>query len=175
LAVQSGSIRRERRRTSSVSSGCRPTIKSSIEQVMIEQASAPEQRRAQRALADEMTTMVHGEEAATAAGEAAEVLFGGDPTDASAATLAAVAAEVPNVEVPSDLEGMRVHELLVAAGLAKSNGEVTRLLGQRAVRAGNRVLDADGLLRTSDLLNGQFLVIRKGKRDFLVGKSSNRG
>jgi len=65
--------------------------------------------------------------------------------------------------------------MLVQAGVAKSNGEVSRLLGQGAVRAGNRVLDTDGLLRASDLLRGQFLVLRKGKRDFVVGKCSNEG
>jgi len=43
------------------------------------------------------------------------------------------------------------------------------------MRAGNRVLDADGLLSTSDLLRGQFLVLRKGKRDFVVGKCSKEG
>ena len=61
------------------------------------------------------------------------------------------------------------------AGVAKSNSEVSRLLGQGAVRAGNRVLDSDGLLSASDLLRGQFLLLRKGKRDFVVGKSSTEG
>jgi tyrosyl-tRNA synthetase len=146
-----------------------------IEQLIAEQAAAPERRPAQRALAEEMTALVHGDAAADAAREAADVLFGADPTGASEATLAAVAAEVPTVDLPSELDGVRVHELLVAAGVAKSNGEVTRLLAQGAVRAGNRVLGSDGLLSTSDLLSGQFLVLRKGKRDFVVGKSSNRG
>ena len=52
---------------------------------------------------------------------------------------------------------------------------MNRLLGQGAVRAGNRVLDADGLLRASDLLTGGYLLLRKGKRDFVVGKVSDRG
>jgi tyrosyl-tRNA synthetase len=146
-----------------------------IDDVLEQQTKAPELRPAQRALADEMTGMVHGPEAASAAREAAEVLFGGDPTGASRATLEAVAAEVPTVEVPADLDGVRVHELLVATGLAKSNSEVTRLLGQGAVRAGARVLDQAGLLSSADLLDGQYLLLRKGKRDFAVGKSSQRG
>jgi tyrosyl-tRNA synthetase len=57
--------------------------------------------------------------------------------------------------------------------VAKSNGEVTRLLAQGAVRAGNRVLDADGLLQASDLLAGGIVLLRKGKRDFVVGKVSS--
>jgi tyrosyl-tRNA synthetase len=138
-------------------------------------AEAPERRIAQRALADEMTALVHGPAAASAAAEAADVLFGGDPTIASPEALAIVAAEVPFVELPVDIEGLRVHELLIAAGVAKSNSEVSRLLAQNAVRAGNRVLASDGLLSASDLLSGGILLLRKGKRDFVVGKSSRRG
>ena len=140
-----------------------------------EHEGAPERRVAQRALADEMTALVHGPAAAAAAAEAAAVLFGGDPTEASEEALEIVAAEVPAVGLPASLEGLRVHELLTAAGVAKSNSEVGRLLAQRAVRAGNRVLDEDGLIDASDLLRGRFLLLRKGKRDFVVGNFSAGG
>ena len=50
-----------------------------IAALLAEHAAAPERRLAQRALADEITALVHGPEAADAAGEAADVLFGGDP------------------------------------------------------------------------------------------------
>ena len=146
-----------------------------IDELITQQAAAPERRVAQRALADEITTLVHGDEPAAAAREAADVLFGADPAGASLAALETVAAEVPRVTLPASLDGTRVHELLVQAGIAKSNGEVSRLLTQGAVRAGNRVLEADGLLNTSDLLRGQFLLLRKGKRDFVVGKSLTEG
>jgi tyrosyl-tRNA synthetase len=144
-----------------------------LEALISEHAAAPERRLAQRALADELTALVHGADAARAAESAAGVLFGGDPTHASADALAVVAAEVPTVSIPADFDGRRVHELLVEAGVAKSNGEVTRLLAQGAVRAGNRVLDADGLLQASDLLAGGIVLLRKGKRDFVVGKVSS--
>ena len=147
----------------------------SIEALLAQQVEAPERRIAQRALGDELTEMVHGAPAAAAAAEAATVLFGSDPTTASAAALAVVAGEVPSVALPADIEGVRVHELLIEAGVASSGGDVNRLLGQGAVRAGNRVLDVDGLLRASDLLNGHFLLLRKGKRDFVAGKLSRRG
>jgi tyrosyl-tRNA synthetase len=146
-----------------------------IDDLLEQHVAAPDRRPAQRALADEMTALVHGQEAAAAAREAADVLFGGDPTGASQAALETVAAEVPLVELHGSLDGVRVHEMLVQAGVAKSNGEVGRLLGQGAVRAGNRVLGADGLLASSDLLRGQFLLLRKGKRDFVVGKSLTEG
>ena len=146
-----------------------------IDDLMAQHATSPDRRPAQRALADEMTAVVHGPEAAAAAREAADVLFGADPTGASHAALEAIAAEVPSVDLPLSLDGVRVHEMLVRAGVAKSNGEVSRLLDQGAVRAGNRVLDGDGLLTASDLLRGQFLLLRKGKRDFVVGKSLTEG
>lgn len=140
-----------------------------------EHERAPERRTAQRALADEMTALVHGSEAAAHAAAAAAVLFGGDPREVPAEALAVVAAEAPCVDIDGDLEGRRVHDLLVAAGVARSTSEVGRLLAQGAVRAGNRVLDADGLLRASDLLSGGFVLLRKGKRDFVVGKFRERG
>jgi tyrosyl-tRNA synthetase len=143
--------------------------------LIAEHEAAPERRIAQRALATEMTTLVHGPEAAAAAERAAEVLFGGDPTGAPSAVLEVVAAEVPCVDVPADLDGRRVHEVLIGAGVATSTSEVGRLLKQGAVRAGNRVLGADGLLAASDLLAGQYLLLRKGKRDFVVGKVSRAG
>ncbi|MEN9505313.1 MAG: hypothetical protein RI958_1239 [Actinomycetota bacterium] len=137
--------------------------------------TSPERRIAQRALADELTTLVHGADAARHAAEAATVLFGGDPTQASPSALAVVAAEAPSVALPDSIEGLRVHELLVAAGVAKGTSEAGRLVAQGAVRAGNRVLSSDGLLHESDLLSGGFLLIRKGKREFVVGKVSARG
>jgi len=146
-----------------------------IDDLVTRHAGAPEKRLAQRALASEMTTLVHGVEAAATADRAAEVLFGADPTHASAEVLSVVAAEVPSVTLPDLIDGARVHSLLIEAGVAASNSEVGRLLTQGAVRAGNRVLDADGLLRQSDLLSGGFLLIRKGKRDFVLGKLPTRG
>ena len=76
------------------------------------------------------------------------------------------------------LEGQSLLSALLlsfGAGVATSTSEVGRLLKQGAVRAGNRVLAADGLLAASDLLAGQYLLLRKGKRDFVVGKVSRAG
>jgi tyrosyl-tRNA synthetase len=146
-----------------------------IEAMLAEHIDAPERRLAQRALADEMTTLVHGSDAATHAAEAAAVLFGADPTAASTAALEVVAGEAPSVMIPASIDGVRVHELLIDAKIAKSTSEVGRLLAQGAVRAGNRVLEPDGLLRAADLLTGGFLLLRKGKRDFVVGKVFDGG
>ena len=68
-----------------------------------------------------------------------------------------------------------MHELLVSAGLASSNSEVNRLLSQKGIRANSRIVSSDGLLEASDLLSGGFVLLRKGKRDYLLGKISTRG
>jgi tyrosyl-tRNA synthetase len=122
-----------------------------------------------------MTSLVHGSAAAETVERAAAVLFGDDPSGADPAVLEMVADEVPCVDLPADIEGHPVHRLLVAAGVAASTSEVGRLLAQGAVRAGSRVLAADGLLQASDLLNGRYVVLRKGKRDYVVGKVSQAG
>jgi tyrosyl-tRNA synthetase len=109
------------------------------------------------------------------AAAAATVLFGGDPTRQCRHVLEVVAGEAPCVDARRRARGATGARALIAAGVAKSSSEVGRLLTQGAVRAGNRVLDADGLLRASDLLTGGFVLIRKGKRDFVVGKVSHRG
>lgn len=146
-----------------------------VEALIAEQETNPGARPGQRALANEFTAMVHGDGAAATAAEAADILFGADPTKASAEALTVVAAEVPTVELPDALDGVRVHELLTAAGVAKSNGEVGRLLTQGAVRASGRVLDESGVLSRDDVLAERFVLLRKGKRDFVVGKFSDRG
>jgi tyrosyl-tRNA synthetase len=64
---------------------------------------------------------------------------------------------------------------LVPAGLVGSMSEVNRLLKQGAVRAGGRVLAEDGVLEAEDVLPGGIVLVRKGKRDFVVGKVLPRG
>jgi tyrosyl-tRNA synthetase len=124
--------------------------------------AAPERRVAQRALSGDLTALVHGSAAAAAAEEAAEVLFGGDPTAASPATLAALAREVPSsTEPPSALEDLVT--LLARTGLASSNGDARRGLAQRAFAANGRKLGESDRLDGLDLLQGRYLLLSKGR------------
>jgi tyrosyl-tRNA synthetase len=136
---------------------------SEIEALLEAHAGAPERRIAQRALADEMTTLVHGPAAAAAAAAAAEVLFGGDPSRASAATLEAVAREVPSSTVALDALSDLV-SLLARTGLASSRGDARRGLGQSAFSANGRKLTESDHLGVSDLLGGRYLLLSKGRR-----------
>lgn len=134
----------------------------SINGILEDHAGAPDQRGAQRALADELTELVHGAQALDAARAATAVLFGGDPTTASKATLAAVAREVPSSVVHAGaLDDLLA--VLVGAGLASSNGDARRTLAQRGYRANGVQLGEDSQLTTLPLLHDRFLLLRKGK------------
>jgi tyrosyl-tRNA synthetase len=146
-----------------------------IEGILAAHAGAPHERGAQRALADELTALVHGQDAAQVAAEAADVLFGGDPVTASAAALAAIAGEVPSSRVgPGDLRDPV--ELLVTTALATSKSDARRLLQQGSVRANERRLGPEDGLDGVALLHGRYVLLRKGKRAFhLVEVSGNAG
>ena len=136
-----------------------------IAEILAEQRRAPQSRVAQRALARELTTLVHGEEAAEAAEQAADVLFGAHPTSASPAALHVVASEVPRTEVGAAALGDAIG-LLVATGVASSNGDARRLVAQRAVRANGEILDEQSGLARARLLHGRWLLLRKGKTTY---------
>jgi tyrosyl-tRNA synthetase len=131
-----------------------------LEAVLATHAEAPHLRAAQRFLADEMTELVHGPEAARSAIDIADLLFGGDPTDASAETLVAVGREIPAAQVTraalSDLA-----DVLAATGVTASKSEARRLLEQGGIRVNGVVVGGD----EADLvpLHGRYLLVRRGK------------
>ena len=136
-----------------------------IHALMNEHRAAPEKRLAQRALATEVTTLVHGAAAEQAAAEAAQVLFGGDPTTASAEALAVVAREVPSSEMTREQLGDQI-AVLVQSGLAASNGEARRTLTQKGFKANGQTLEEAKSLLEVDLLHGRYILLRKGKTNF---------
>lgn len=127
---------------------------------------APEKRIAQRALASEMTTLVHGEDATRAVEAAASVLFGGDPKNSSREAFSIVVAEVPSTVVASR-ELTDVIALLAKTELCSSNSDARRTLSQKGVRANGDVIEGDSL---SDLplLHGRYVLLRKGKSNYHV-------
>ncbi len=132
---------------------------------------APQERRAQRRLAHEVTTLVHGADAAQAAAEASNVLFGGDPGDAGLGAWEVVAAEVETVGLPVGTtldEGVDPVPLLVAASLAKSNNEARRLLSDEAVVVTGRRLTEGDLITAVDLRHDRYVLIRKGRKNYAV-------
>lgn len=131
----------------------------------------PQERRAQRRLAHEVTSVVHGVVAAEAAAEASSVLFGGDPGDAGLAAWEVVAGEVLTVGLPEGFDvadGADPVPLLVSAGLAKSKNEARRLLQQEAVVITGRKLPEGGTIGPEDVRHGRFVLLRKGRKSYAM-------
>ncbi|MFM7082613.1 MAG: tyrosine--tRNA ligase [Actinomycetota bacterium] len=137
-----------------------------ISAILDEQRSNPAARPAQRALAQELTTLVHGAEAAQAAEEAAAILFGGDPMTASAATMGFIAAEVPTTKMGTAVLADAAGVLSALPGIAASKSEARRLLTQKSVRVNGTPLTSDAELADIPLLHGRYLLVRKGKTTF---------
>jgi tyrosyl-tRNA synthetase len=138
-----------------------------IEKLQHEVAERPQARLAQRLLAEELTTLVHGAAELARVQAASQALFGqGDLRALDAATLAAAVAEVPNAEVPGAAgELPPVVDLMAACGIVKSKSEARRAITDGGAYLSNeRVTDVDAVPSASDLLHGEFLVLRRGRR-----------
>ena len=138
-----------------------------IEELEQEVAERPQARAAQRLLAEEITTLVHGAAELGRVQAASQALFGqGDLGALDEATLAAAVAEVPNAEVagaPGQLPA--VVELMAACGIVKSKSEARRAIAEGGAYVNNeRVTDVDAVPSTGDLLHAEFLVLRRGRR-----------
>ncbi|SQI21660.1 tyrosine--tRNA ligase [Corynebacterium jeikeium] len=137
-------------------------------------AEEPYKREAQRVLAREMTTLVHGAAATEAVELAAQALFGkAELQDLDEPTLASALQETEVAEVGSDAT---ILDLLVESGLEKSKGAARRTVGEGGAYVNNqRIEDIEWSPSTDDLLHGSWLVLRKGKKRFAgarVGASS---
>jgi len=137
-----------------------------ISAILDEQRANPSARPAQRALAHELTVLVHGTEAAQAAEEAAAILFGGDPMTASPATMAFIAAEVPTTKMGKAVLADAAGVLSALPGVSASKSEARRLLTQKSVRINGVVISADSNLGDIPLLHGRYLLVRKGKTTY---------
>jgi tyrosyl-tRNA synthetase len=137
----------------------------SVRDIAQAHAAAPERRDAQRALAREVTGIVHGPAAVAAAEEATAIVFGAsdDPTEAA---LHSLVDEIPTTRVArrSFDDGVAVVDLLVDVGVAASKGEARRLLTQGGASIGGARPDVAALVGADALRFGRFLLVRKGKR-----------
>jgi tyrosyl-tRNA synthetase len=127
-------------------------------------AERPAAREAQRALARELTTLVHGPEETAKVKAASRALFGGGELAAlDERSLAAALAEVPQASVRGGMPD--VAELFVAAGLVPSRSAARRAVAEGGAYLNNRKLTDDAYVpSSSDLLHGRWLVLRRGKR-----------
>jgi tyrosyl-tRNA synthetase len=144
--------------------------KSEIDELAHKLAERPERREAQRALAREMTRTLHGETALAKAEQASHVLFGGEITGLSAEDIQDVFADVPSSRIlKQEFEAgeAEVVDLLETAGLARSKGEARRLIDGGGIYVNNvRVDDAARTVSLAESIEGRFLVLRKGKKNY---------
>ena len=139
-------------------------------------AEHPENREAQARLAMDVTSRVHGPEAAAMARDVSRLLFDrkADPREFGPAALQVLRDEIPFVRMNAvrDASGNRqapVLDMLVETGLVKSKGDAKRQLQQGAVTINGRRLGADELfMSAAEAIAGAFYLIRKGSRDIAL-------
>ena len=127
----------------------------------------PHAREAQKRLASEMTTIVHGEAATRAVELASRALFGrAELGDLDEATLAAALHEASVVDIEPGAPNTII-DLLVATGLSESKGAARRAVKEGGASVNNvKISDENWTPTAADLLHGRWLVVRRGKRNF---------
>jgi tyrosyl-tRNA synthetase len=126
-------------------------------------AERPQARAAQRRLARELTTLVHGEPATAAVEGASAALFGGGDLSAlDPGTLDDAAAELPHVEVAP---GTPLAEVLAGTGLSPSRSAARRSIGEGAISVNNeKASDPEAVLVAEQFLHGRVALLRRGRR-----------
>lgn len=137
---------------------------SALEQAVRDRPAA---REAQRALAHDVTALVHGAAAADAVVAASQALFGrGSLEDLDAATLGAAVAELPHA---AGCVGDPLADLLAASGVVASKAAARRAIAEGGASVNNvRVESQDAVLESTQLLHGRWAVLRRGKRTLAV-------
>ena len=130
----------------------------------------PEARIPQKALAEELTRLVHGEEGLKKALGATQTLFGGDVTGRSAAELETIFKDVKSAEMPkAEVVGRSVWAVAAAAGMFKSNGEARRMAAQGGLSLNGAKVDDRRVFDEADLIDGRVAILRQGKKNnFLI-------
>ena len=128
--------------------------------------TAPQERRAQHALANAVVALVHGESAQRQAQRAGEALFSESITELDEATLLDVVGEAPSSTWSRDelRAGVDPVDLLVRCDLASSKGEARRFLDQGGVYVNNVRVDAASRIDMTSALHDRYVVVRRGRR-----------
>ncbi|MET0595121.1 MAG: tyrosine--tRNA ligase [Polyangiaceae bacterium] len=143
-----------------------------IEHLAGELAKNPGARAAQKVLARELTTLVHGPTASEDAIRASEIMFGGELKGVSESVFEDVVGEIPTktfdkAEIAG--AGAPLIDMVVLAGLSTSKGQARKDIEGGGIYLNNvRIGEVSRAVSTSDLLFGKYLLLRKGKRTYAV-------
>jgi tyrosyl-tRNA synthetase len=143
-----------------------------VEELETSLVQTPFRREAQKALAADVTTLVHGAPATAAVQAASEALFGkGDPAALDARTLRDATAELPGGEVAP---GDSIVDALVATGLVDSRNAARRVIGDGGASLNNvKISDPEALLGEADFLHGQVALVRRGRKSLAAARRSS--
>ena len=143
---------------------------SEIEELISSHESNPGKREAHRALAREMTTLVHGEGECEAAEKAAKALFGqAELSELDERTLTSALSQLPRTTVPAGAPLPTWVDLLAATGLVESKSAARRIVKEGGAYLNNEKVPSEEFSPAPEsLLFGRFLLLRKGKRDLAM-------
>lgn len=146
-----------------------------VETLEAQHREAPHQRLLQKRLAEEVTTLVHGEAALKTAQAATQILFGKSTESELRALegnqLLEIFEGVPQFEIPRSLlsEGVDIVELLAThSQVFPSKGEARKMLKGKGVSLNKTKVDPGKIVRSSDLLNERYLLAQKGKKNYFL-------
>ena len=137
-----------------------------IDEIEKEHLESPEKRAGQRRLSKELTTLVHGSAAARSAERAARILFGAGLDDIEKTDLLSAAEEMPKT-LQSGAPPCPLIDILLETGLSKSKSLARKELRGGGIYVNNRrITDEGSVLSDDDILFGQYILLRKGKKNY---------
>ncbi len=150
--------------------------KEEIDALIEEHKLAPHERKLQKKLAEEVTVWVHNKEEFEKAVKASEILFGRstaeDLVNLEEETFLEIFEGVPQIELKkSDILNVNIVDLLVSSGFLKSNGEARRELAGNSISVNKEKVKEDFSATEKDLIDGQFLLLQKGKKNYYIVKA----
>ena len=142
--------------------------KDEIEKIMQQHIQRPEERIAQKKLAKEIITDLHGEEEFNKALKMSQVLFDGDIGSLTGSEIEICLKGVPNFEVNS---GITLLDLLTNNGICSSRREARELLNSNSVTLNGKIVNDENIIIDSTIaLDNKYIVIRRGKKKYFLGK-----
>ena len=138
-----------------------------IDQLAVEVAHHPEKRTAQRRLAQEVTTFVHGQAAMQEAEKISQILFGGDIKDLSVTQIEQAFAKMPSVQASA--QPQNIINWLVDLKLEPSKRQAREDVHNGAISLnGNLVTDEQLLVQPDEHFEGKYMIVRKGKKNYTL-------
>ncbi len=144
-----------------------------IETLIAEHEAQPHLRSLQKTLSRELTVMVHNQAAYDAAVEASQILFSDNTTAAlqqlNREQLLDILDGVPQFPLPNINEAQKLIDVLATTGIMPSKGEARKMIQSGAIGINKqKVSDVDYALQTTDLLQGQYILVQKGKKNYYL-------